>query len=151
MRELVTIHNDTNHILRRKCAPVDKVDDSILSLIKDMEEYAGSHPLCAGLSAPQLGIHVRVSLINQPSLHLVMINPEIVKAKGSYRVREGCLSFPGMFYILTRPKIVKVHYTDVNGILHSVKGRDLTAQILCHEIDHLDGLLIDRGVYVRTI
>jgi len=101
-----------------------------------------------GLAAPQVGVPLRLAVIEVPGEKpLVLINPEIVERRGEREVEEGCLSHPGYRGIVRRAAEVKVKARDREGRLFRVKGTDLLAQALEHEIDHLDGILyLDRLV-----
>ncbi len=139
---------DGDEILRKKSREVEVVDDRIRSLLNDMDETM--HSLNGvGLSAVQVGILKRLVVIDvnydgSPSLKLV--NPVIVKQKGEQVCeKEGCLSFPNQFAEVIRPAEVVVKALDENGKAITIKAKDLLAECLCHEIDHLDGILfIDR-------
>ena len=140
------IREDGDEILRKKCRTVEVVDNKIKQLVEDMLEtmykYNG-----VGLAAPQVGVLKRVVVIdiddgNGP---YVLINPEIIKEKGEQEVEEGCLSFPNKFAKIVRPAEVVADYTDLEGNLIRVKAKELLAQAICHELDHLDGqLFIDK-------
>ncbi len=131
-----------DEILRKNCRVVEEVDDRIKELLEDMvetmHEYNG-----VGLAAPQVGILKRVIVIDlydgEPPLKLV--NPEIVKEKGVQEVEEGCLSFPNQYAKLIRPKEVVVTALNENGEKVKIVAKDLLAQALSHEIDHLNGIL----------
>ncbi len=131
-----------DEILRKNCRVVEEVDDRIKVLLEDMvetmHEYNG-----VGLAAPQVGILKRVIVIDlydgEPPLKLV--NPEIVKEKGVQEVEEGCLSFPNQYAKLIRPKEVIVTALNENGEKVKIVAKDLLAQALSHEIDHLNGIL----------
>lgn len=97
-----------------------------------------------GLSAPQFGELGRLIVVRLQGIELVLVNPEIMKRKGEHVVIEGCTSIPGRVFAVKRPKIVGVRGVGLDDKMHSVKGHDLLAQVLCHEIDHLDGVLIDK-------
>lgn len=132
-----------DEILRKKSREVEVVDDRIREILNDMDETMHADN-GVGLAAVQVGILKRLVVIDieydgSPSLKLV--NPVIVKAKGEQEVEEGCLSFPNQFAKVIRPKEVTVKALDENGKAITVKGKDLLAQALCHEIDHLDGKL----------
>ncbi len=137
------IRLEGDEILRKKSRPVEVVDDKIRELIKDMDEtmHAANG---VGISAVQVGVLKRIIVIDvnydgKPSIKL--INPEIVKAKGEEEFQEGCLSFPNKFAKVIRPNEVIVKGLDENGKPVTIKGKDLLAEALCHEIDHLDGRL----------
>lgn len=132
-----------DEILRKRSREVEVVDDRIREILNDMDETMHADN-GVGLAAVQVGILKRLVVIDieydgSPSLKLV--NPVIVKAKGEQEVEEGCLSFPNQFAKVIRPKEVTVKALDENGKPITVKGKDLLAQALCHEIDHLDGKL----------
>ena len=136
-----------DEILRKKSRKVEVVDDKIRELLDDMDETMHEDN-GVGLSAVQVGVLKRVIVIDvkydgSPSLKLV--NPVIVKEKGKQEVDEGCLSFPNEYAKVIRPKEVVVEALDENGKKVRIKADDLLAQALCHEIDHLDGILfVDR-------
>jgi peptide deformylase len=131
-----------DEILRKNCRVVEEVDDRIKELLEDMvetmHEYNG-----VGLAGPQVGILKRVIVIDlydgEPPLKLV--NPEIVREKGVQEVEEGCLSFPNQYAKLIRPKEVVVTALNENGEKVKIVAKDLLAQALSHEIDHLNGIL----------
>ena len=132
-----------DEILRKRSREVEVVDDRIREILNDMDETMHADN-GVGLAAVQVGILKRLVVIDteydgSPSLKLV--NPVIVKAKGKQEVEEGCLSFPNQFAKVIRPKEVTVKALNENGEEITVKGKDLLAQALCHEIDHLDGKL----------
>lgn len=132
-----------DEILRKKSREVEVVDDKIRQILDDMAEtmYATNG---VGLSAVQVGILKRLVVIDveydgTPALKLV--NPVIIKEKGEAECQEGCLSFPNQFAIVKRPKEVVVKALNEKGKPITIKGKDLLAQALCHEIDHLNGIL----------
>ena len=132
-----------DEILKKKSREVDVVDDRIREILNDMDETMHDAN-GVGLSAVQVGILKRLVVIDvnydgSPSIKLV--NPVIVKLKGEQEVEEGCLSFPNQFAKVIRPKEVVVKALDENGKEITIKGKELLAQCLCHEIDHLDGVL----------
>ncbi len=134
---------DGDDILRKRSREVEVVDDRIREILNDMDETIHDDN-GGGLAAVQVGILKRLVVIDteydgSPSLKLV--NPVIVKTKGEQEVEEGCLSFPNQFAKVVRPKEVTVKALNENGEEITVKGKDLLAQALCHEIDHLDGKL----------
>ena len=127
-------------LLRKKSRPVEKIDDGILTLLDDMAEtmrVANG----VGLAAPQVGILKRVVVIDVGNGLLEMINPEIINISGLQSSYEGCLSVPDKYGEVARPEKVVVRAMDRNGEYYEVIGENLLAIALCHEIDHLDGVL----------
>ncbi len=94
-----------------------------------------------GLAAPQVGIRKRIVVIDCGDQPLVLINPEILETSGEQTGYEGCLSVPGKTGIVTRPSYAKVKALDENMEEYIVEGEDLLARCLCHEIDHLNGIM----------
>lgn len=133
---------EKDEILRKKSREVDNIDEKIQILIDDMIEtmykYNG-----VGLSAVQVGILKRVVVIDidDGTGVKILINPKITKAKGEQEVEEGCLSFPNQYAKMIRPKEVTVEALDRNGKKIIIKAKDLLAQAIAHECDHLDGIV----------
>ena len=141
-----------DEILRKTAREVEKVDDRIKELLQDMLEtmhkYNG-----VGLAGPQVGILKRVIVIdlydgNKP---LLLVNPKIVKAKGEQEVEEGCLSFPNEYAKMIRPKEVVVEALNEEGKKVKIVGKDLLAQALSHEIDHLNCVLFVDNMIPGTL
>ncbi len=133
-------------ILRKKSKVVEEVNPRILLLIKDMKETMYSSK-GVGLAAPQVGILKRIAVIDVGNGPITVINPEIVEMKGSQLDNEGCLSIPGTQKNVERPEKVTVKAMNENGEDIVIEGEGLFARALCHEIDHLDGILfIDKAL-----
>ena len=132
-------------VLRQKAKKVTKIDKSVQRLIDDMIETMRAAP-GVGLAAPQIGVPLRVAVIEIPGDEvMVLINPEIVKKQGERLVQEGCLSIPGYQGEIKRSVWVKVKAQDRQGRNIRLKGEELLAQALEHEIDHINGVLyVDR-------
>ena len=135
-----------DEILRKKAKEVEVIDDKLQTLIDDMIEtmhkYNG-----LGLAAVQVGVLKRVIVLDMydDKGPIVMINPVIIKTKGEQEVDEGCLSFPNQFAKVIRPAEFVAEYTDRNGKRMRVKAKELLAQAICHETDHLNGeVFIDK-------
>jgi peptide deformylase len=129
-------------ILRQKSKRVKTVDGSIKKLVTDMIETLHANPARVGLAAPQVGVPLRVIVIGIPEeKDIVLVNPEIVRRKGERMVTEGCLSVPGYFGVIKRAESVRVKGRDVRGKEIKIRGEELLAQALEHEIDHLNGVL----------
>ena len=142
-----TMRLEKDEILRKKSREVDIIDDKIQTLIDDMIEtmykYNG-----VGLSAVQVGVLKRVVVIDIEDGEgaRVFINPKITSTKGEHEV-EGCLSFPNEYAKVVRPKELTVEALDREGKKFKLKAKDLLAQAVAHEIDHLDGIVfIDRMI-----
>lgn len=146
------IRKNGDEILRKKSREVEKVDEKIKELVKDMLEtmYKNNG---VGLAAPQVGILKRVVVIdlydnNGP---IVLINPEIIKEKGEQEVVEGCLSFPNQFAKIIRPAEVTVKALDEDGKEIKIKAKELLAQAISHEVDHLEGILFVDKIIPGTL
>lgn len=133
---------DGDEILLKKSREVEVIDERIQELIDDMIEtmhkYNG-----VGLAAVQVGILKRIVVIDlyDDNGPIVLINPKIIKTKGEQEVEEGCLSFPNQFAKIIRPAEVVAEYTDRDGKRMKVKAKELLAQAISHELDHLDGIV----------
>ena len=141
-----TIREEGDEILKKKSREVEIVDDKIRELLDDMvqtmHKYNG-----VGLAAVQVGVLKRIVVIDtyEPGEQFILINPEIVKTKGEQTVEEGCLSFPNKFGRIIRPAEVTVQALNEKGEKIKLKAKELLAQAICHELDHLDGeLFIDK-------
>jgi peptide deformylase len=128
-------------VLCRKAKRVSRIDESLNRLIDDMIEtmYQASG---AGLAAPQVGVSLKIAVIGIPDEEvIVLVNPELVKKSGERMVIEGCLSVPGYRGEIKRAEKVTVKALDRNGKAFRIKADDLLAEVLEHEIDHLNGIL----------
>jgi peptide deformylase len=140
------IRLSTDEVLRKICKPVKEINEKTLILLDDMAEtmYAANG---VGLAAPQVGILKRVVTIDVGEGLVELINPVVVEKRGSQIDYEGCLSVPGRSELVERPEYVKVEALDRNGKKIVVEGEELMAVALCHETDHLDGVLyIDKAI-----
>jgi peptide deformylase len=141
-----TIRTYGDDILRKKSRVVDEINPRVLLLIKDMKETM-YHSKGVGLAAPQVGILKRIAVIDVGNGPLTIINPEIVEMQGSHITNEGCLSIPGTQKNVERPEKVRVKAMNEEGEKIEIEGEGLLARALCHEIDHLDGVLfIDKAL-----
>lgn len=136
--------------LKTPCEKVEKIDEGIKKLIRDMKDtlYDGDG---IGLAAPQIGVLKRVILIDlrDDSEPIVLINPEIIEAQGKELSIEGCLSYVGYEGEVMRPKKVRVRGITPENQLVEYTAEELLGKAFCHEIDHLDGIMyMDRA---RTV
>lgn len=137
IRNIVTYGDD---VLRKVCRTQLNFDERLHEILDDMAEtmYAAEG---VGLAAPQVGILRRYCVIDVGDGIIELINPVITKTSGSQTGEEGCLSLPNRSATVTRPNKVTVTAQDRNGKKFTVTGEGLLARALCHEIDHLDGVL----------
>jgi peptide deformylase len=138
---ILKIHTLPDPVLRQKAKRVTKIDGSIQKLIDDMIDTMRAVS-GAGLAAPQIGVPLRIAVIELPGEEVItLINPEVVKRQGERVVEEACLSVPGYQAEIKRAVTVKVKAQDRQGRQIRIKGNDLLAQALEHETDHLNGKL----------
>ncbi len=136
-------------VLHGPARPVERVDDAIRALFDDMVETMWAAP-GIGLAAPQIGVPLRVIVVDlsvgeDPSQIIRLVNPELLEREGEQRHEEGCLSIPGYAGSPVRPARVRVRGTDAEGRERVYTATELLARAFCHEIDHVDGLLfVDR-------
>lgn len=136
------IREEGDEILKKKSREIEEIDDRILELLDDMVEtmhkYNG-----VGLAAVQVGVLKRAIVIDlyDDKGPIKLINPVIVKEEGEQEVEEGCLSFPNKYAKMIRPAKVIVEALDENGKKIKIRAKELLAQALCHEIDHLNGIV----------
>jgi peptide deformylase len=131
--------------LTKKAVPVEKIDDQLRELAKNMIDTMHAAP-GLGLSAPQVNVSKRLitvdlSLGEAEEEMIVLVNPGILKQEGKVVREEGCLSVPEIFEKVARPQRVVIKGTDLEGKERIIEGADLLARVFCHEIDHLDGKL----------
>lgn len=127
-------------LLRKKSREVTNVNERTATLIDDMLEtmYDADG---VGLAAPQVGVLKRIVVIDIGEGPLVFINPVIIKQEGEQKGQEGCLSVPGKAGIVTRPEYVRVRAFNENMDEFELDAHDLLARAICHETDHLDGIM----------
>ena len=141
-RNIVKVGDD---ILRKVCRTQLTFDERLHQTLDDMAEtmYAADG---VGLAAPQIGILRRYCIVDVGDGIIELINPVVLKCEGEQTGDEGCLSVPGRYESVTRPMKVTVRAQDRNGKNFKITGEGLKARALCHEIDHLDGILyIDKA------
>lgn len=144
LREIRTF-DDT--FLHKHSRPVAEVDDRIRTLLGDMAETMYRTQNGGGLAACQVGVLRRVIVADMGDGLLQLVNPRITSATGEQLVVEGCLSYPGRWAHVRRPQTVRVEALNENGAPVSIVAADALAKCLCHEIDHLDGIVLaDRAI-----
>ena len=137
-RKIVTLGSET---LRKKSKPVVDFDKSLADLLDDMKQTM-IEKNGVGIAAVQVGVLRRAVIVEtEEDKFLEIINPEILTTKGKVCGDEGCLSVPGFFTKVERPKYVKIKAFDRNGKEFEFEAEDYIARCICHEIDHLNGVL----------
>ncbi len=136
-------------VLTKVCRPVEKFDEKLHALLDDMYETMISGE-GVGLAAPQVGILRRIFVIDIGDGKMEFVNPKITKTKGIQEGSEGCLSCPGEFGITRRPMNVTVIAQNRYGDQFTLNAEGLLAKAVCHENDHLDGILFKEHV-IRNI
>ncbi|MBP2650175.1 MAG: def1 [Firmicutes bacterium] len=147
---VLEIRKAGDKILKEIAAPVAKIDKRIRRLLDDMAQtmYAADG---VGLAAPQVGLSLRIVVIDVGDGLVELINPVITETKGCVKAQEGCLSIPGVMGEVERYAEVTVEALDRNGKKIQLLGTDLLARAFQHEIDHLEGVLfIDRATTIST-
>ncbi|MBE7076909.1 MAG: peptide deformylase [Clostridiales bacterium] len=137
IREIVP-HSES--FIRKKSKPVKAFDEKLWELLDDMHETLDDR-MGAGLSAVQVGVLKRVFIIDINNMKMEFINPEIISSEGEQYKKEGCLSVALPFGYVKRPFTVTVRAYDRFGNLFTLTCEDWTAVCICHENDHLDGVL----------
>lgn len=132
-------------VLRVKCRPVETFDESLARLAADMVETMHAAP-GVGLAAPQVGVELRLAVVDvsvgqDPAKLQVLVNPEVIRREGSETDVEGCLSLPGINDKVERPAHVEIAAQDLLGRPLRIAAEGFAARAICHEIDHLEGVL----------
>ncbi|MGI6239817.1 MAG: peptide deformylase [Christensenellales bacterium] len=137
IRRIIEVGDD---VLRKRARPVDTFDKRLWTLLDDMAEtmYEADG---AGLAAPQVGVLKRAVVIDVGEGLIELVNPQIVASEGAVVRAEGCLSIPGRRGTVERPERVVVRAQDRKGREFEIEGDEYLAVAICHETDHLDGVL----------
>lgn len=137
------ILTDGDPLLRKRSREIKEVDDRIREICEDMIDTLHATDNGIGLAAPQVGLLKRIFVIDMYDDNgpIVFINPEIIRRKGRQRNTEGCLSVPGCWGEVERPAQVTVRALDMDGEPFELEADEMLATCICHENDHLDGIL----------
>ena len=130
-------------VLKQRAAEVTNVDGALLRLVEDMVETMYEAP-GVGLAAPQVGVQKRLFVYD---LHdgkgaRTIVNPVISDSRGEWEFEEGCLSVPGLFFPIVRPKEIHLTGYDLDGNEVSIEADEYEARVFQHEVDHLNGTLL---------
>lgn len=136
----IVTKKDNEDFLRKKSREVTEITPRILTLLDDMIQTM-RHANGCGLAAVQVGVLRRIVVIETEEGLFEFINPKIIATSGEQEGEEGCLSVPGEWGITKRPQHVTVRALNREGEVIEVTGHDLLAKAMCHELDHLDGIL----------
>ena len=148
IRNIVQVGDE---VLRQRCAEVETFDEKLWTLLEDMKDTVKKEE-GAGLAAPQVGVLRRVVVVDVPEGYFEFINPVILSQKGEQSGWEGCLSVKGKSGIVSRPMKVKLSYQDRNGDKYLLQAKGFFARAICHELDHLDGVLyIDKATHLEKV
>ena len=137
-----TIRTYGDPVLKSKAAKVTDVDGKIIRLVDDMFDTLVDTGNGLALAAPQVGVQKQVVVWDLGDEPLAIINPEIVESDGEWVFDEGCLSIPGLYVEMLRPKKVLVRGVSIDGEIIEIEADELEARMFQHEIDHLDGVLM---------
>ena len=135
--------------LQAKSDTVETFDRKLRDLARDMLETMYAAP-GIGLAAPQVGVKVRLLVVDisageEKGNQIILVNPEILEREGEQKGEEGCLSIPGFTATVARPQRIRIAGQDTRGNRVELEAEDLLARAICHEVDHLAGILyLDR-------
>ena len=129
-------------VLKSVASAVDDVDGKIVRLVDDMFETLIDSGNGLALAAPQIGVQKQVVVWDIDDNPLAIINPQVVESDGEWVYDEGCLSIPGLYVEMLRPKTVLVRGVDLHGEIIEIEADELEARMFQHEIDHLNGVLM---------
>lgn len=129
-----------SEILTKTTKKVVNFDDNLSLLLDDMYETMLEND-GIGLAAPQIGILKSIAVVEVNGIKLELVNPEIIYTEGECEGIEGCLSVKGVNGYVTRPETIVVRAYDRFGVQYELKCTDLLARCICHELDHLRGVL----------
>lgn len=138
-------------ILRKKCREITEVNDRIRMTMEDMLETMRAE-MGVGIAGPQVGVMRRMFVAEpEPDRVYFMINPEITEREGNQTGDEACLSVPGLCGTVERPEKIKITALDLDGNRQEYEFEGFDAVVMCHEYDHLDGVLyIDKATNIRN-
>jgi peptide deformylase len=147
-------------ILKTVCSPVAAIDGKVSLLIEDLVDTMRAGPGSVGVAAPQIGVSLRVCVVDvsqnrlgRENNHglLALVNPEVVRREGAAVMREGCMSVPDYTGDVERATSITIRFLDGTGEVREVEASGFEAVAIQHEMDHLDGLLfLDRIASLKT-
>jgi peptide deformylase len=145
------VRKEGDEILKKKCKIVKEINPSVIQLLDDMKQTIRELD-AVGVAAPQIGKLKRVVVVEFEDELYEMINPEIIESEGEQRCNEACLSVPGRCGDVQRPFNAKIRATNREGEEYIIEADDFLSSIMCHELDHLDGVLfIEKATNIQFI
>lgn len=148
-----TVRTDEDPILRKRSREVTKFDNRLSELVEDMIDTMHESD-GIGIAAPQVGVLKRVVIVMDPEeeepIPLPLVNPVITKTEGEQCKEEGCLSIPGRTGTVNRPYRITLQYQDVAGEHYETEIEGELVRVVCHEVDHLDGILFSDKIVEET-
>ncbi len=129
-------------VLASQALPVTDIDAKIARIVDEMFDTLYDSDSGIGLAAPQVGIQRQIFVWDMDDEPMVVLNPVIVESDGEWVYDEGCLSIPGLYVEMTRPKTVLMKGIDMNGNEVAIEADELEARLFQHELDHLNGVLM---------
>ncbi len=129
-------------VLKSKASPITDVDGKLVRLVNDMFTTLRQNGLGIALAAPQIGVQKQIFVWDLDEQQEVIFNPEIIESDGEWVYDEGCLSIPGLYVEMLRPKTVLMRGVDINGEIIEREADELEARMYQHELDHLHGVLM---------
>ena len=128
-------------VLKAVAEEVENIDGKIIRLTQAMLQAMYKAP-GLGLAAPQIGVQKQIFVYDIDGEPITLLNPKIVESRGEWVYNEGCLSIPGLYVEMLRPKEVLLEAVDLNGNTIQVEADELLARLFQHELDHLNGVLM---------
>jgi peptide deformylase len=145
------IRREGDEILKKKCKPVKEITPAITEMLDDMRQTLKELD-AVGIAAPQIGSLKRIAVVEFEEDLYEMINPEIIETEGTHVCNEACLSVPGRCGDVERPYEIVVRATNRDGEEYTFDADDFLASAICHELDHLDGVLfLDKATNIQLI
>jgi peptide deformylase len=129
-------------VLKAQAAKVTDIDGKLVRLVDDMFDTLYTSDSGIGLAAPQIGVQKQIFVWDMDDEPMVILNPEIVESSGEWVYEEGCLSIPGLYVEMVRPKEVLMRGVGIDGNIIEIEADELAARLFQHELDHLNGVLM---------
>lgn len=133
--------------LRVRCELVPEITEDVIVVADELSRIRNERQ-AAGVAAPQIGQYIRLIVLKVKGKEITLVNPRIASKRGIQMSEEKCLSIPNQKYLIQRPQSLKLKGTTLDGTKVTLKLSGYDACVACHEVDHLNGILIDTGTYI---